>query len=184
MPCLVLVSSCFGFSTKDIPLPCMLMTVSSSSFDWFPHWLWWIFHMWKGLMDIHIHQKVMTCCKLLKTQTKQDQARQDKTRRHPDKNVSPGFEKYCIYVMLLADRSTGYMLIDILWVIHFGPSLHDYLIVGLVCHDHCHHLPSIPVDTLNLIFIGGLNLRFWHNDRIFVFKCPIILLGAHHNITI
>ena len=58
--------------------------------------------MWKGLMDIHIYQKVMTCYKLPKTQTKQD-----KTRRHLDKNVSPGFEKYCIDVMFLADRSTG-----------------------------------------------------------------------------
>ena len=28
--------------------------------------------------------------------TRQDQARQDKTMRHPDKIVSPGFEKYCM----------------------------------------------------------------------------------------
>ena len=29
-----------------------------------------------------------------KTQTKQDQAWQDKMRQHPHKKVSPGFEKY------------------------------------------------------------------------------------------
>ena len=31
--------------------------------------------------------------------TGQHQARQDKTRRHPDKMMPPGFEKYCIYYL-------------------------------------------------------------------------------------
>ena len=32
---------------------------------------------------------------------RQDEARQTKTRRHPDKKVSPGFEKYCTYKLCI-----------------------------------------------------------------------------------
>ena len=48
-------------------------------------------------MDIHIYWKGMMRWNILKQnrQKRRGKTRQDKTRRHPEKNVFPGFEKLC-----------------------------------------------------------------------------------------
>ena len=81
LPCLARLTQCDALSCFVLLcLACLLLLSVSNTSIWFTQCLWGIMYV---KMDIHLYWKIMICWKLSNIQTRQNQARLDKTWKRP-----------------------------------------------------------------------------------------------------
>ena len=89
--------------------------------------------------------------------TRQDQARQDKTMRHPDKIVSPGFEKYCSGSLFCWKRIGGVLFRTIFIESSFiAHCKHFYFILIIDIIWSCRLYCRLSIRDCGFIFCSGV----------------------------